>query len=157
SDHVDAGELFAIITSAPRSAPGGRSPEWLAEPFGQPMAPALEGRVEFRTASAQWMAGVATKDLVGTLKFEPSGFSLVDVTGRMADGRVAVEAEVHRERAGLSLHSHVKLTNADMPTLLAGALRGPAAGRVSLEADLQGQGLSPASLVGSVTGAGTLT
>src|SRR5262249_5214364 len=53
-------------------------------------------------------------------------------------------------------HSHVKLTNADMPVLLAGALRAPAAGRVSLEAELQGQGLSPASLVGSVTGAGTV-
>jgi hypothetical protein len=75
----------------------------------------------------------------------------------MADGRLALGAEVHRYRAGLSLHSHVKLTNADIPVLLAGALRAPAAGRISLEADLEGQGLSPASLVGSVTGAGTMT
>src|SRR5258705_8279914 len=44
-----------------------------------------------------------------------------------------------------------------MPVLLAGALRTPATGRISLEADLEGQGLSPASLVGSVTGAGTMT
>jgi hypothetical protein len=157
TDHVDAGELFAIITSAPPSASGGRSTEWVAEPFGRPMVPALEGRVEFRTANAQWMAGVATKDLAGTIKFEPTGFALADVTGRMADGRLALGVEVRRERAGLSLRSHVKLTNADMPVLLAGALRGPAAGRLSLEADLEGQGLSPASLVGSVTGAGTMT
>jgi len=157
TDQVDAGELFAIIAGAPRSMPGSRSPEWTAEPFGQPMAPELEGRVEFRTANAQWMAGVATKDLVGAVKFEPSGFSLADVTGRMADGRLALEAEVRRERAGLALRSHIKLTNADMPVLLAGALRLPAAGRISLEADLQGQGLSPASLVGSVAGAGTVT
>ncbi len=157
TDQVDAGELFAIITSAPPSASGGRSTEWVAEPFGRPMVPALEGRVEFRTANAQWMAGVATKDLAGTIKFEPSGFALADVTGRMADGRLALGVEVRRERAGLSLRSHVKLTNADMPVLLAGALRGPAAGRLSLEADLEGQGLSPASLVGSVTGAGTMT
>ena len=155
ADQVDAGELFAIMTNAPAS--GGRSVEWVAEPFGQPIAPAMEGRVEFRTANAQWMTSVATKDLTGTVKFEPSGFSLVDVTGRMADGRLALGAEVRRERAGLSLHSHVKLTNADMPGLLAGALRTPAAGRISVEADLEGQGLSPASLVGSVTGAGTVT
>jgi uncharacterized protein involved in outer membrane biogenesis len=157
ADQVDAGELFAIMTSAPPSAPGSRSTEWVAEPFGQPTAPAVEGRLEFRTANAQWMAGVATKDLAGTVQFAPSGFSLVDVTGRMADGRLALGAEVRRERAGLSLHSHVKLTNADMPVLLAGALRAPASGRISLEADLEGQGLSPASLVGSVTGAGTVT
>jgi hypothetical protein len=41
--------------------------------------------------------------------------------------------------------------------LLAGALRVPAAGRLSLEAEMQGQGLSPASLVGSITGNGSLT
>jgi uncharacterized protein involved in outer membrane biogenesis len=157
TDQVDAGELFAIIAGAPQSAPGSRSPEWVAEPFGQSMAPALEGRVEFRTANAQWMAGILTKDLVGAIKFERSGFSLANVNGRIADGRLALDADVRREPAGLSLRSHIKLTNADVPMLLAGALRVPAAGRVSLEADLQGQGLSPASLVGSVTGAGTMT
>jgi uncharacterized protein involved in outer membrane biogenesis len=157
ADQVDAGELVAIVTGAPRAAPGARSPEWVAEPFGQPMAPAVEGRVEFKAANAQWMAGVATKDLAGWVKFEPSGFSLTDVTGRIADGRLALDADVRRERASLAVRSHVKLTNADMPVLLAGALRVPAAGRISLEADLQGQGLSPASLVGSLTGAGTAT
>src|SRR5262249_3383061 len=157
ADQVDAGELFATITSAPPLASGGRSAEWVAEPFGRPLMPALEGRVEFRTANAQWMAGVATKDLAGTVKFEPSGFALTDVTGRMAEGRLALGAEVRREHAGLSLRSHVKLTNADVPVLLAGALRVPAAGRISLEADLEGQGLSPASLAGATKGAGTVT
>lgn len=158
TDQMDAGELFAIATGAPRSTPGGRSPEWVAEPFGQATASVpLEGRIEFRAANAQWMAGVTTKDLIGAVKFEPSGFSLADVTGRLADGRFALDAEVRRERTGLSLRSRVKLTNADLPVLLAGALRVPAAGRVSVEADLQGHGLSPASLVGSVAGAGTVT
>ena len=155
TDQLNAGELFAIMAGAPPPA-AGPSPEWVAEPFGQPAAPSLEGGIEFRTANAQWMPGVATRDLAGTVKFERTGFALADVTGRMADGRLALDAEVRRDRTGLSLHSHVKLTNADMPVLLAGALRAPAAGRVSLEAELQGQGLSPASLVGSVTGAGTV-
>jgi uncharacterized protein involved in outer membrane biogenesis len=157
TDQADAGELVAIVAGAPRAASAGRSPEWVAEPFGPPMAPAVQGRVEFKAANAQWMAGIATKDLAGWIKFEPSGFSLTDVTGRIADGRLALDAEVRRERASLAVHSHVKLTNADMPALLAGALRVPAAGRISLEVDLQGQGLSPASLVGSLTGAGTAT
>jgi large subunit ribosomal protein L24 len=157
TDQVDAGALVAIVTGAPRAPSGGRSPEWVAEPFGPPMTPAVQGRVEFKAANAQWMAGIATKDLAGWIKFDPSGFSLTDVTGRIADGRLALDAEVRRERASLAVHSHVKLTNADMPVLLAGALRVPAAGRISLEADLQGQGLSPASLIGSLTGAGTAT
>ncbi len=156
-DQVDAGELVAVFAGAPRPPTGGRSPEWVAEPFEQPAAPALEGRVEFRAANAQWIAGIATRDLVGVVKFEPSGFSLTGVTGLLANGRLALDAEIRRERAGLSLQSHVKLNSADMPVLLTGALRVPAAGRISLEVDLQGQGLSPASLAGAVKGAGTAT
>jgi len=157
ADQLDAGELFAIYTGAPRSTSASGTPEWVAEPFGQPMTPALEGRVEFRVASAQWTAGIATKDFAGVIKLTPSGFALTDASGALADGRVALNAEVRRERVGLSLQSHVKLSNAQVSSLLAGALRVPAVGRISLEADLQGQGLSPASLVGSVNGAGTVT
>jgi uncharacterized protein involved in outer membrane biogenesis len=152
---VDAAELFAILTSAPR--PAGSSPEWVAEPFGQPAAPPMEGRVEFRAASGQWTAGAPARDVAGAIKFDPSGFSLADVTGRVADGRFALDGEVRHDRAGVFLRSHVKVTNADIPVLLAGVLRAPAAGRLTLEAELQGQGLSPASLVGSLTGSGTLT
>jgi hypothetical protein len=155
TDQADASELFAIVTGAPR--PAGPSAEWVAEPFGQPAAPPLQGRIEFRAANAHWMAGAQAKDLAGTVTFSPSGFSLADVTGRVADGRFALDGEVRRDRGSVFLRSHLKVSNADMPVLLAGALRVPAAGRLSFETDMQGQGLSPASLVGSITGAGTLT
>jgi uncharacterized protein involved in outer membrane biogenesis len=103
------------------------------------------------------MASAPAKDVAGAVTFKPSGFSLTDVTGRVADGRFALEGDVRRDRGGVFLRSHVKVSNADMPALLAGALRVQAAGRLSLEAEMQGQGLSPASLVGSITGNGTLT
>ncbi len=155
TDQADAGELFAILTGAPR--PTGPSPEWVAEPFGQSSAPSMEGRVEFRAASAQWMIGAPARDVAGVIKFDSSGFSIADMTGRVAEGRFALDGEVRHDRAGVFLHTHVKMANADMPALLAGALRVPASGRLSLEAELQGQGLSPASLVGSVSGGGSLT
>ncbi len=155
TDQADAGELFAILTGAPRQA--GAATEWIAEPFGRPAAPPMEGRVEFRAASAQWTAGPPARDVVGAIKFDPSGFAVTDVTGRVADGRFALSGELRHDRAGVFLHSHVKVANADMPALLNGVLRVPATGRLTLEAELQGQGLSPASLVGSLTGSGTLT
>jgi uncharacterized protein involved in outer membrane biogenesis len=155
TDQADASELFAIVTGAPR--PAGPAADWVAEPFGTPAAPPLDGRIEFRAATAQWMAGAPARDLTGAVTFKPSGFSLADVTGRFADGRFALDGEVRRDRGGVFLRSHVKVSNADLPALLAGALRVPAAGRLSLEAEMQGQGLSPASLVGSLNGNGTLT
>jgi uncharacterized protein involved in outer membrane biogenesis len=160
ADQIDAGELFAMLTGAPyvaaRGAAPDRGPEWATEPFTDPAGPALDGRIEFRVTAARWPAGLTTRDLAGIVKFEPAGFSLSDVTGVLADGRVAFDAQVRRERAGLSLQSHFKLNNADLPVLLAGALHVPASGRISLETELQGQGLSPASLVGAVKGAGTV-
>jgi hypothetical protein len=155
TDQADASELFAILTGAPR--PAGAAPEWIAEPFGQPAAPPMEGRVEFRAASAHWTAGAPARDVAGAIKFDPSGFAVTDVSGRVADGRFALDGELRHDRAGVFLHSHVKVANADMPALLNGVLRVPATGRLTLEAELQGQGLSPASLVGSLTGSGTLT
>jgi hypothetical protein len=155
TDQADAGELFAILTGAPR--PAAVAPEWIAEPFGQPAAPPMEGRIEFRAASAQWGAGAPARDVVGAIKFDPAGFSVTDVTGRVADGRFALDGELRHDRAGVFLHSHFKVANAEMLALLTGVLRVPATGRLTLEAELQGQGLSPASLVGSLTGSGTLT
>jgi uncharacterized protein involved in outer membrane biogenesis len=177
NDQADAAELFAILIGAPRSTGAGMTgagttglgtaapaQEWTAEPFGTPAAPPMEGRVEFKAASAQWTAGTRdaardAREIVGAIRFDPSisGFFLTDMTGRVADGRFALDGEVRRSAAGVFVESHVKVTGADLPVLLAGVVRTPAAGRLTLEADLQGAGLSPASLVGSLSGQGTLT
>jgi hypothetical protein len=162
-DQIDAGEMIALLTGTPRPAAAGagaaraQPAEWPAEPFVQPAVPPLSGRVEFRVTTARWPAGLVARDLAGIARFDPTGFSLDNVTGTLAGGRLAVDAQIRREPMGVALHSHVKLANADVPTLFAGALRVPAAGRVSLDTEVQGQGLSAASLVGALKGTGTLT
>jgi uncharacterized protein involved in outer membrane biogenesis len=57
----------------------------------------------------------------------------------------------------MSLQSHVKLVNADLAALMGGVTRVPATGRISVDAEVQGQGMSPASLVGSLKGSGLAT
>ena len=56
----------------------------------------------------------------------------------------------------VSMTSHVKLTNANISSLFAGALRVPATGRISLDVDAEGQGLSAASLIGALKGSGAV-
>jgi uncharacterized protein involved in outer membrane biogenesis len=56
----------------------------------------------------------------------------------------------------VSIDSRVKLTNADLAAVLA-ATHAPAIGRLSLDAEVQGQGLSAASLVGGLAGGGVVT
>jgi uncharacterized protein involved in outer membrane biogenesis len=161
ADQIDAAELTALFTGTPRAPPPARpgrsSPlEWPAEPFAPSAVPALEGRIEFRAAAAHW-AALTARQLAGSARFGPTGFSFSDVTGTLAEGRLALDASFHRDAAGIELTSRVKLVNADLPVLLAGALRVPAVGRISLDAEARGQGLSAASLVGSLKGTGTVT
>jgi large subunit ribosomal protein L24 len=166
SDQADAAELFAILTGAPRAM--GPAQEWTAEPFGTPAAPPMEGSIEFKAASAQWTTGARdareaardARDITGAIRFDPSvsGFFLTNVTGSVANGSFVLDGEVSRSATGVTIKSHVKVTGADLPVLLGGLVRSPAAGRLTLlETDLQGQGLSPASLVGSLHGGGTLS
>ncbi len=156
ADQVDAGELIAIFTGTPR-APARAPQDWSSEPFGQVNLPAMDGRVEFRAETALWNGALATRDLAGALNLDGSGFSLAGVTGTLAGGRLALDAAFQRDPNGISVQSRVKLTNADLSVLLAGALRVPAVGRISLNVDAKGQGLSAASLVGSLDGTGTVT
>ncbi len=155
ADQVDAAEIVALLAGAPSVRGGGW--EWSPDPFAPAGLPALDGSVVFRAMTAQWGGGLVSHDLSGTARFTTSGFSLNDVTGTMADGRLAGDLQIRREPVGLALQSHVKLTNADLPVLLGSTLRVPAVGRFSFDVEAQGQGLSPASLVGAIKGTGTVS
>lgn len=157
TDRVDVADLIALFTGAPRPSGNARPAEWPTEPFGEPPLPEMTGRVEFRVASAQWTAGLTTRDLAGAVSFDGSGFSLAGVTGRLADGQLNLAAQVRRAGNEISLQTHVALANADIPALLGSTLRVPAAGRIWLDTQVQGQGLSPGSLIGALNGSGTVT
>ncbi len=154
ADQLDGAALIGLLTGAPANSAA--STWWSAEPFGQPSVPAMEGAVEFRVGNVSWPGILVARTFAGTLHLKPSGFSLTGVTGKVADGQLSLDAQVRRDAGGVSLGSHVELSKADMPALFASALRVPASGRVTIAADLQGQGMSPASLMGALTGAGTI-
>jgi uncharacterized protein involved in outer membrane biogenesis len=119
--------------------------------------PTLAGRIEFRVGSVQWTPGMAARDLQGAIGFSQSGFILDGVTGKLGDGRLDLAGQMKRAPDGTSLQSHFKVVNADLAALLGGVTRVPVAGRISIDAEVQGQGMSPASLVGSLRGSGLAT
>jgi large subunit ribosomal protein L24 len=156
ADQVDGAELVAVLAGAPRPAKGAAA-LWPTEPFVVPGGPALAGRIEFRAGSVLWAPGLTTRDLQGALVPAETGFSLEGVTGKLNDGRLDLSARMQRGTDGMSLQSHVKLVNADLAALMGGVTRVPATGRISVDAEVQGLGMSPASLVGSLKGSGLAT
>ncbi len=160
-NRVDAGELIALLAGIPAAPPAARGQvqvaEWPSEPFAVVDLPAMEGRVEFRAETATWGGLFATQGLAGVIAFENAGFSLSDVTGKLAGGGLALDARFERDANGTSLRSHVRLSDAEIAALLAGTSRMPSSGRVNLNVEVQGQGLSAATLVGALKGSGTMT
>jgi AsmA-like C-terminal region len=57
----------------------------------------------------------------------------------------------------VTLRARLALSDADASVLMSAGARPPIAGRLALQVELEGSGLSPASLVGSLSGAGTIT
>ena len=55
------------------------------------------------------------------------------------------------------MRARLSLIGGDAATLLPGEGKAPLTGRLGLQAELEGSGLSPASLIGSLSGAGTIT
>jgi hypothetical protein len=156
ADQVNAAELAALFTGTPRMPPRpGQAADWPTDPFALAAIPALEGRIAFRTDAARF-AALTARGVTGSLRFGTSGFALSDVAGKLAEGRLALDADVSHSPAGIALKSHLKLTGADLPALFAGVARAPAAGRISLDAEVEGQGLSAAALIGGLRGNGTV-
>jgi uncharacterized protein involved in outer membrane biogenesis len=153
ADQVDGAELVAILAGAPIA--GVKAP-WSAEPFTAPALPVATGRLEFRAGSVQWAPGLVARDLQGAVLASEGAFALDGATGKLGDGRLELGGRLRRSTGGVSIDSRVKLTNADLAAVLA-PTHAPATGRLSLDAQVQGQGLSAASLVGGLAGGGIVT
>jgi uncharacterized protein involved in outer membrane biogenesis len=158
ADQFDGAELIAVLAGAPRSAKSAPAAAWPTEPFAAvPAMPAFAGRIEFHAGTVQWAPGITARDLQGAVAFGDNGFSLNGVSGKLAEGRLDLTARMQRAPDGMSLQTHFKLVNGDLAALLGGVAHVPVAGRISIDAEMQGQGLSPASLVGGLKGSGLAT
>jgi large subunit ribosomal protein L24 len=153
ADQVDGAELVAILAGAPMA--GAKAP-WSAEPFTATALPVGTGRLEFRAGSVQWAPGLVARDLAGAVLASEGAYALDGAAGKLGDGRLELGGRLRRGSGGVSIDSRIKLVNADLAAVLA-ATHAPATGRISLDAEVQGHGLSAASLVGGLTGAGVVT
>ena len=153
ADQVDGAELVAILAGAPTA---GAKASWSTEPFTAPALPVATGRLEFRAGSVQWAPGLVARDLSGAVLASEGAFALDGATGKLGDGRLELGGRLRRGTGGVSIELHIKLVNADLGAVLA-ATHAPATGRLSLDAEVQGQGLSAASLVGGLAGGGIVT
>jgi len=154
---ADALDSAAVIAAALGATPAPRGTSWSPEPFLRGPFADLEGDVEFTVSRASFGAGIIGRQLRGIARLEPSAIALENVEGTLGEGRLAALAKFHNTPSGLAAEARLSLANADLSALMPRNALGQVAGQVTLELAVQGTGLSPAALVGALSGTGTAT
>jgi uncharacterized protein involved in outer membrane biogenesis len=157
ADLIDIPALLAIGAGLPRAVARAGAPMWAGEPFGESLLSDLTGRVEFTASRAALTPTLTARQLRGTLRLEPTEVAIEKAEGVVAGGRASGQLALRRGADGLGMRARLSLIGGDAAALVPGEGKAPLTGRLGLQADVEGSGLSPASLIGSLNGTGTIT
>ena len=149
---LDIPAVLGSLTGYP--VPAQAAAAWPSEPFAAGFFGQMAGRIKVSTGQASISPKTAVSSARAVLNLGTSDIAVEDFEGSVAGGRTAGSFTVHRDAKGLSLRGRLSLTNVDAVAVLpvGRALTG---GRLTFDADVTGTGLSPAALIGSLSGAGT--
>lgn len=155
TDAADIPALLAVAAGMPKLR--GDAPLWSGEPFVDTGLGSLTGKVDFTASRATLTPTLTARQVRGIVRFKAGEIALDDVEGVLANGRVSAQLSLQGGPEGLEATGRFNLVNADAATVLGDEGRPPIAGRLGLQAEFEGSGLSPASLIGSLKGAGLVT
>ncbi len=159
--HVEAEEIVvpALLASAIGLSAQAVARDGLAspEPFDAGLFDNLTGRLEFGTARAIFAPGFRSRWLHGSLRLDPGEIAFENVEGSLGGGRMLGELAFRRDAAGLSTHARIALANVDTSAIVPGPGQPAVNGRLTLQVEADGTGYSPASLLGSLQGTGTVS
>jgi AsmA family/AsmA-like C-terminal region len=155
ADNVDGAWLTSVLLGLPRQAQNAAEP-WSTQPLGAGMFAAMNGAVTFTLDRATFTPALVASDLKGVARFRPGEIALQNIDGGLAGGHVSGELAFRRNADGLVSHGHVALVDADAATVLQTDKKIIDA-RLTLKADFDSFGSSPAALVRTAHGSGAIT
>ena len=140
-----AGASVGTGAAASGSAPG----PWPSEPFEQGL-PRLSGQVAVKSARLKLTPKLAARDVRAVVRFGESELALQAVDGSIAGGRLGAELTLSRRPEGLTARASVQLAGVNAAELLPGD--GVVTGKLTLDATVEGSGMSAVALMGSLAG-----
>jgi uncharacterized protein involved in outer membrane biogenesis len=156
ADSVDMpGIVAAAIGMRGQGGPTPGAWTWPDQPFAQGLFREIDGRIDFKVGQASLTRTLALRQAQGIASFDRSSVALTDVKGTMADGAASGQLIFSKNNQILSASGRLRLSNADAAALLAGYAS--ITGRLSLQIDAESAGTTAKSLVGSLSGNGTVS
>jgi large subunit ribosomal protein L24 len=130
--------------------------KWPSEPFVESGLGDFGGHIQFSAKRASLNPTLTGQQLRGAVRFGSGEIAFEDIEATLAGGRANGQLVLRRGPDGLATRMKFALAGADAAAMLPSEGRPVVSGRLGLSAELEGSGLSPASLVGSLTGSGTI-
>jgi large subunit ribosomal protein L24 len=156
ADEIDLGALIAASTGMPAGISFDSGWRWPAEPFDADALKGIDGQVSLTALRARLGPYLDLRQFTGALKFGSGGVAIDKMNAALAGGSVSGSVALQPGDGGLALNTNLDIAGADVTALYPGGARPPVTGQLTLHASLEGKGLSPAAMVGSLRGSGTI-
>ncbi len=158
ADSIDAAGLIAaaIGMPAPAGSNGSAAWAWSSEPFAGGVFGEYGGQIALKARRVDVLPRLTAREFRATLRFGKDEFAFDDMTGDIAGGRLAGQVSFRSAEDGLKARAKISLAGADAASLLPSGARPPVTGLLGLSAEVEGAGLSPVALIGSLQGSGKL-
>jgi large subunit ribosomal protein L24 len=157
ADSIDAAGLIAAAIGMPAPAAGtGAVWAWSSEPFAGGVFGDYGGQVALKARRVDVLSRLTAREVRATLRFDKDAFAFDEMTGDVAGGRLAGQLSFRSAEDGLKAHAKISLAGVDVASLLPSGARPLVTGSLAFSADVEGAGLSPVALIGSLQGSGKL-
>lgn len=158
ADSVDGAALLAAAIGMPASPAPAKDAgwSWSSEPFAGAIINAT-GKVALKARQATLLPRVGVREFRATLALDPDAVAVEDINGSVAGGKLTGRLSFKKAADGLQMQAKVALADADAAALFGAGARPAVSGTLSLSAHVDGRGLSPVALIGSLQGSGTVS
>ena len=129
---------------------------WSSEPFAGGLFGDYDGQIALKARRVDVLPRLTAREFRATLRFGKDEFALDDMTGAVAGGRLAGQLSFRSAEDGLKARARFRSPASMPPSLLPSGARPPVTGSLGFSADVEGTGLSPVALIGSLQGSGKI-
>lgn len=154
AESLDAPAVFASLVG---TSPARDGRAWSGEPFARMIFERGEGRIDLKAARTTIAPALTLQKTHAILTLSPTQISLTDVEGNLAGGDAKGQLTVQRRGDGILASGRLLLSNADAAVLLPAEGKPAMSGRVALQLDVEGNGMSPQAVIDSLAGNGLVS
>ena len=156
ADSVNAAGLVAAAIGMPSAANSGAGWTWSSEPFAGGVLGDYSGQIMLKARRADLLPRLTTREFRATLHFGKNELSVDDASGDVAGGQFAGKLSFRSADSGMRAQAKISLTGANVADMLSSGARPPVSGTLGFSAEVEGAGMSPVALIGSLQGSGKI-